>query len=98
MPLTALIAQKAFGPLLCARIAGVLATEHAIALADRMPAQFLSDLAVELDPRRCSAIISGMPAEQVAEVAEILGQRAEYVAMGRFVGHMTDEAIKRRWR
>jgi hypothetical protein len=93
-PLTALIAQKAFGPLLCARIAGVLNTDHAIALADRMPAGFLSDLAVELDPRRCSAIISGMPPEQIAGVAEILGTRGEYVAMGRFVGHMTDEAIE----
>ena len=92
--LTSLIAQKAFGPLLCARIAGVLDTAHAIALADKMPADFLADLAVSLDPRRCSDIISGMPADQVAEVAEILGTRREYVAMGRFVGHMTDEAIE----
>jgi hypothetical protein len=93
-PLTALIAQKAFGPLLCARIAGVLHTDHAIALADRMPADFLADLAVELDPRRCSAIIAGMPADQIAEVAEIMGKRGEYVAMGRFVGHMTNDAIE----
>jgi hypothetical protein len=92
--LTALIAQKAFGSFLCARIAGVLDTSHAIALADRMPADFLADLAVELDPRRCSDIIAGMPAEQIAEVAEILAARDEYVAMGRFVGHMTDEAIE----
>lgn len=92
--LTALIAQKAFGPLLCARIAGVLDTDHAIALADRMPADFLADLAVELDPRRCSEIIAGMPAEQIAAVAEILAIRGEHVAMGRFVGHMTDEAIE----
>lgn len=92
--LTALIAQKAFGPLLCARIAGVLDTDHAIALADRMPTDFLADLAVELDPRRCSEIIAGMPAEQIAEVAEVLAVRDEYVAMGRFVGHMTDEAIE----
>ena len=93
LALTALIAQKAFGPLLCARIAGVLETDHAIALADRMPAEFLADLAVGLDPRRCSDIISGMPAGQIAEVAEILAERTEFVAMGRFVGHMTDEAI-----
>lgn len=93
-PLTAVIAQRAFGPLLCARIAGVLDTDHAIALADRMPGEFLADLAVELDPRRCSDIIAGMPPEQIAEVAEILALRGEQVAMGRFVGHMTDEAIE----
>ena len=92
--LTALIAQKAFGPLLCARIAGVLETDHAIALADRMPTGFLADLATQLDPRRCSDIIAGMPAEQIAAVAEVLAGRGEHVAMGRFVGHMTDEAIE----
>ena len=93
--LTALIACKAFGALLCARIAGVLNTDHAIALAAHMPAKFLADLAVELDPRRASAIIAGMPPEQIAEVAEVLAARGEFVAMGRFVGHMTDEAITR---
>lgn len=92
--LTAAIARKAFGPLLCARIAGVLDTEQAIALADRMPADFLADLAVELDPRRASEIIAGMPPEQIAEVAEMLTARGEHVTMGRFVGHMTDEAIE----
>lgn len=49
---------------------------------------------MELDPRRCSTIVAGMPAEQIAEVAEILGARDEHVTMGRFVGHMTDEAIE----
>lgn len=92
--LTAFIAENVFGALLCARIAGVLDTQHAIDLADRMPAHFLAHLAVELDPRRCSAIIAGMPPEQIAEVAEVLGRRQEYVAMGRFVGHMTDDAIR----
>ena len=93
--LTALIARKAFGALLCARIAGVLNTDHAIALAAHMPAEFLADLAVELDPRRARAIIAGMPPEQIGEVAEVLAARGEFVAMGRFVGHMTDEAITR---
>ena len=91
--LTALIARKAFGALLCARIAGLLQTDHAIALAGHMPTDFLADLAVELDPRRASAIIAGMPAAQIADVAEVLAARREFVAMGRFVGHMTDEAI-----
>lgn len=91
--LTAVIARKAFGALLCARIAGVLGTDHAIALAGHMPTEFLADLAVELDPRRASAIIAGMPSEQIADVAEVLADRREFVAMGRFVGHMTDEAI-----
>ena len=92
--LTALIARRAFGALLCARIAGVLGTDHAIAIADRMPAEFLADLAVELDPRRAADIIAGMPPDQIASVAELLNMHGEHVAMGRFVGHMTDPAIE----
>jgi hypothetical protein len=96
LPLTlaALIAENVFGALLCARITAALDTQHAIDLADRLPAGFLADLAIRLDPRRASAIIAGMPPEQIAEVAEILNRRQEYVTMGRFVGHMTDEAIR----
>jgi len=37
-----------------------------------MPTGFLADLATQLDPRRCSDIIAGMPAEQIAAVAEVL--------------------------
>ena len=91
--MTAFIAQRAFGPLLCARIAGRLETRHAVGLADRMPSEFLAELAIALDPRRVSAIVAGLPPLLIAEVAAELTRAGEYVTMGRFVGHMTDEAI-----
>lgn len=92
--LTAWIAEHIFGALLCARIAGRLPVKRAVALADRMQAYFLASLAAELDPRRASAIIAGLPPELVGEVAGVMTQRSNWVEMGRFVGHMTDDAIK----
>jgi hypothetical protein len=96
--LTAWIAQHAFGALLCARIAALLDTARAIDLAERMPSDFLADLAVQLDPRRAREIIFGLPPELIGDVAAELTRREEYIAMGRFVGHMTDEAIQAAFR
>lgn len=92
-PMTAWIAQHLFGALLCARIAGLLEPRRAIDLAKRMPAAYLADMAMQLDPRRVHDIIFGLPPALIGEVAAELTAREEYIAMGRFVGHMTDAAL-----
>ena len=92
--LTTFIAQHAFGPLLCARVAGLLDTRLAVEIALRLPTTFVADLAVELDPRRARDLIAALPPYRIAEVAEELTERREYIAMGRFVGFMTDAALK----
>jgi hypothetical protein len=91
--LAASIGQRAFGPLLCARIASRLDPGRAVDLASRLPADFLADVAVELDPRRAIEVITDIPTERIVEVAAELMRRGEYVAMGRFVGHLNDEAV-----
>ncbi len=92
--MTAWIAQHLFGALLCARVTGLLEPARAVALAQRMPPTFLADLAMQLDPRRARAIILLLPAALVARVAAVLTRRDEHIVMGRFVGHMTDAALR----
>jgi hypothetical protein len=58
--LTATIGQRAFGPLLSARLAGMLDTDRAVDVAGKLPAPFLADVAVELDPRRASDLIGAI--------------------------------------
>jgi hypothetical protein len=89
----ATIARWALGPLLSARVTGLLDPSKAVDLAKRLPAAFLADIAIDLDPRRAREVIERMPAAQVAEIAGELGQRDEQVTMGRFVGYLDDEAI-----
>jgi hypothetical protein len=91
--LVATIAERAFGPLLCARAAGSVDPGKAIDVARRLPAEFLADTAVELDPRRVAPIIAGVPADLVVGVAGILGARGEHVTMGRFLAYVPDHAI-----
>ena len=92
-PIAARIAEWALGPLLSARVTGLLDPSKAVDLAKRLPATFLADIAVELDPRRAREVIERMPAQQVAEIAGELADRGEQVTMGRFVGYLGDEAI-----
>ena len=92
--LTATIAQRAFGPLLAARIADRLEPARAVDIAAKLPTEFLADLATELDPRRASAVLVLIPAGQIAAVTRVLVARGEYVTMGGFVGHLGEDAIK----
>jgi len=92
-PIAAKIAHWALGPLLSARVTGLLDPGKAVALAKRLPADFLADIAVELDPRRAREVIERMPAKTVADIAGELAARGEEVAMGRFVGYLGDDAI-----
>jgi hypothetical protein len=68
-------------------------TGRAVALAERMPPLFLADLAMHLDPRRAREILFRLSPELIAEVAAELTRREEYIAMGRFVGNLTDDAL-----
>lgn len=88
------IGEKVFGPLLCARVAGMLAPERALEVALRLPDLFLADVSVQLDPRSAREVIGHMPADRVAAVAAILLQRRDYVTMGRFVDYLSRETIR----
>jgi hypothetical protein len=91
--IAAVIARWALGALLSARVTGLLVPSKAVDIANGLPAAFLADIAIELDPRRAREVIERMPAWQVGEVAAELSRRSEHVAMGRFVGYLGDEAI-----
>ena len=91
--LVANLGQNTFGPMLSARIAGLLDADRAVDIAARMPSDFLAEIAIELDPRRASAVIAGIPAQRISEITGELARREEYVTMGRFIGHLGDEAL-----
>jgi hypothetical protein len=90
--LSASIGENVFGALLSARLTGLLDPGKAVDIASKLPPRFLADVAIELDPRRATEVISRIPAEQIAQATAELVGRGEYVTMGRFVGHLSDEA------
>ncbi len=92
--LSATIAQRTLGPVLCARLTGLVEPAKAVAIAGHLDAPFLTDVTVELDPRRAKDVIARIPAELVGMVARELAARGEVVAMGRFVGYLGDDAVR----
>ncbi|MBK1789247.1 hypothetical protein [Prauserella cavernicola] len=85
------IAEKAFGPLLSARMAGIVDAGRGVEIASRLSTGFLADVAAELDPRRAAHIITKLPAATVTEVSAVLRVREDWITLGRFVGQVPDE-------
>lgn len=82
------------GPRLTARIAGELPAWRAAAISRFLPAFFMADVAVALDPRSARELISLLPVNQVAAIARILLDKRDFVTIGRFVGLMPDEVVR----
>ena len=91
--LAAVIGERAFGALLCARVTGLLDPTRAVDIANHLPVPFLAELCLHLDPRRASRVIGEMPPRTVAAITAELAAREEYVTMGGFVGHLSRAAL-----
>ena len=91
--LVANLAQRAFGPLISARLAGRLDLARAVDVAGKLPPDFLADVAGELDPRRATDLLAGLSPELIGEVTRELARRQDYVTMGGFVAHLGPDAL-----
>ncbi len=83
--LSSRIAQAALGPAASARTAATMEPPLAVKLAESLPATFLAELSVQLDPQRARPIIAGLPESRILEVSAVLLERREHLAMSRFL-------------
>ena len=90
----ATVAERALGPVLCARLTALIEPDKAVEVAKRLPAPFLAEVAVEMDPRRAKDVIAHVPADLIEAVAGELGRRGETVTMGRFVAFLRDPSLR----
>jgi len=91
---TAAIGERAFGPLLAARVTGLLDPSRAVDIAGHLPTRFLADVAEQIEPRRASRVIAEIPGRQIAAITRELAERGDHVTMGRFVGHLSEAALQ----
>ncbi|HUR39671.1 MAG TPA: hypothetical protein VM240_00735 [Verrucomicrobiae bacterium] len=92
--LIAKMSERVFGPMLSARVSGVMDPQRAVEIAGGLKTAFLADVCVQMDPRSASTLLQRMPVKIIVEVAQVLLKRKDYVTMGRFVDELTDEAIR----
>ncbi len=88
------IGERALGPLICARLTSLLDPRRAIEISEHFSVDFTARLAAELDPRRVAEVVSGIATDTVVAVSTAMAANGEHVAMGRFVAHLDDAALR----
>jgi hypothetical protein len=89
----AAIGEGSLGPLICARLTGLLDPERAIEISGHFSIDFLAQVAAALDPRRAIDVVTAMPPDRLLDIAVVMAARGEYVAMGRFVAHLDESSL-----
>lgn len=92
--LVARVGEKVFGAMLCARVAGLLAPSHALAIALKMPDAFLAAVSAAIDPRSAGEVVAAIPAPRIVAVAQQLVAARDFVTMARFVDFLSADTIK----
>jgi hypothetical protein len=91
----AAIGEHALGPLICARLTGLLDPRRAAEISEHFTLDFLARLAAELDPRRAVAVVSAIATDTVVAISAAMAANGEHVAMGRFVAYLDEMALSR---
>lgn len=91
--LTARVGETVFGATLCAQIAGLLNTPHALDLAVRMSNSFLAEVSASIDPRRAGPVITQIPVDRIVAVAHVMLARKDYITLARFVDYLAPATI-----
>lgn len=87
------IGERALGPLICARLSGLLDPHRAAEIAGHFQVDFLAELAAEMDPRRAVKVVTATPPPLIVEIALAMAARGEHVAMGRFVAQLDSDTL-----
>lgn len=85
MKVRVIIAEKALGATLCARVAGYTPVDRAVAMAERLHVPFMADVATRMDPHRARPLLQRLSVEHMKAVGHELAARGAVITLGRFV-------------
>jgi hypothetical protein len=80
-------------PLVAARTAELLEPHRAAHLVGRISEKYLADVSRYMDAARAPEVVAAIPAARVGDVAFELARRQEWIVIGSFVSHVSDEAL-----
>ena len=95
VPLTAKIAQLALGARMSGWVASVMDPRDAARLAGHLPADFLADVAVSLDPTRVGPLLAELPDDLLVGSGTRLLSQGEHVTLARLVAAVDVEVALR---
>ncbi|HJQ44138.1 MAG TPA: hypothetical protein VJ831_13705 [Jatrophihabitantaceae bacterium] len=87
------VTEHALPPLLAARTAELIDPARAAELVSRLSDGYLAEVSAAMDAARAPDVVRRIPPDRVAKVAVELARREEWVVIGAFVVHISDEAL-----
>jgi hypothetical protein len=87
------VTEHALPPVLAARTAELIDPHRAAEMVSRLSDGYLADVSAAMDAARAPEVVARIPAERVATIALELARRKEWVVIGAFVAHISDEAL-----
>ena len=92
--ISATIATRHFGPMLCGMVAAELPPEKAKAMIGHLDVDFLADVCPYIDPDAATPIIRTLDTSVMEPVMKVLLSRKDYVTMARFIGALTEAQLR----
>jgi hypothetical protein len=93
VPLAVKLTELVLPPLVAARTAELLEPHRAAHLVGRISEKYLADVSRYMDAARAPEVVAAIPPDRVADVAGELAKREEWVVIGSFVSHVSEEAL-----
>lgn len=93
VPVAVKLTEAVLPPLVAARTAELLEPHRAAHLVTRISEKYLADVSRYMDGARAPEVVAAIPPDRVADVAAELAEREEWIVIGSFVSHVTDEAL-----
>lgn len=81
-------------PATVARISDKVSVGKAIAIGKRLDPEFLAEVAVFQDPDKVTAVVEGLPDDDLTEITRILFARGEYRTVAGFSDGLSPEKLK----
>lgn len=94
-PLVGSIAERHFGPVLCAATLGAVDGRFAGKVAKHLSVPFMVDIAAASEPDSAAHLADTLPTTVVDRIAHGLIERQEYLTLAAFVGHVDAELATR---
>ncbi len=82
MKIRVIIAEKALGATLCARVAGYTPVDRAVAMAEKLHVPFMADVAIRMDPHRAKPLLERFSVSHIKAVAHELARREAVITLG----------------
>lgn len=91
--LAAKIGEKWFGPVLCARLVGLIDPRRGGQFAEHLSLEFMADITARTDPRVVGDLVQELKVRTMQGIAGTLMSRGDHLTLSHFVGHIPARVV-----